>query len=101
MTASKSLTLFEMNTYGIRLEYTKDYAIVHMPYTNKMTKEVFLDMVYRLEDWWEFLKTVGYKAIWCAVDPTDLKINKLVNKLGFTEAGMSDGLKVYKFGELE
>ena len=99
MTASNSLTLFENPDYGVRLEYNKDFAIVHLPYSNRMTKEVYQDMESRLEDWWAFLKTVGYSGIWCAVDPEDKKINRLVTLLKFKYYGKSDGMSVYMYGE--
>lgn len=99
MIASNSLTLFENPAYGVRLEYNEDYAIVHLPYTNKMSKEVFLDMEARLEHWSVFLKTAGYSGIWCAVDPQDNKINRLVTLLKFKYMGTSDGMSVYRYGE--
>lgn len=99
MNASNSLTLFENKEYSVRLEYNKDYAIVHLPQANKMTKGVYLDMVERLEHWWTFLKTVGYNGIWCAVDPKDDKINRLVTLLKFKYIGSNDGMSVYRYGE--
>lgn len=99
MIASNSLTLFENPEYGVRLEYNQDFAIVHLPYTNKMTKEVYLDMESRLEQWWLFLKTAGYNGIWCAVDPKDSKINRLVTLLKFKYVGMSEGMSVYRYGD--
>lgn len=97
MTASNSIMLFENEHYGVRLEYNQNFAIVHLPYTHNMAKGVFLDMKYKLEDWWKFLSTVGYSAIWCAVNPDDEKINKLVTMLDFKEAGFADNMRVYKY----
>jgi hypothetical protein len=99
MTASKSITLFENPEYGVRLEYSKDLAIVHLPYTNKMNKKVYLDMERRLVDWYDFITTLGYNGIWCAVDPTDSKINRLVTMLQFKYMGKADGMSVYKYGD--
>jgi hypothetical protein len=99
MNASKSLTLFENPEYGVRLEYNKQFAIVHLPYTNKMNKKVFLDMESRLSGWYDFITTAGYKGIWCAVPPDDVKINKLVTMLKFKYMGKSDGMSVYKYGD--
>lgn len=99
MKDSNSLVLFENNDYGVRLEYNESFAIVHLPYTHRMAKEVFLDMKYKLEDWYKFLSTAGYTHIWCAVNPEDQKINKLVDMLGFKYTGSADGLSVYRYGE--
>lgn len=99
MIASKSITLFENPEYGVRLEYNNQYAIVHLPYSNKMNKKVFLDMQSRLSSWYEFITTMGYKGIWCAVDPKDDKINRLVTMLKFKYMGEADSMSVYKYGE--
>ena len=64
-----------------------------------MTKEVFVEMKYMLEDWWGFVNTVGYKAIFAAVNPDDQKINKLLTMLKFEYAGSSEGMTVYQFKE--
>jgi hypothetical protein len=64
-----------------------------------MTKDIFVEMKYMLEDWWGFFNTVGYKAIFAAVDPDDQKINKLLTMLKFEYAGSSEGMSVYQFKE--
>jgi len=64
-----------------------------------MTKEVFVEMKYMLEDWWGFVSTMGYKAIFAAVDPNDQRINKLLTMLKFEYVGSSEGMSVYQFKE--
>lgn len=64
-----------------------------------MTKEVFVEMQYMLEDWWAFISTMGYKAIFAAVDPNDQRINKLLTMLKFEYVGSSEGMSVYQFKE--
>lgn len=95
--ASKSLVLFE-GEYSVRLEYSKDYAIIHLPYINKFTKEIYQDMMFKLEDWSEFLATAGYNGIYAAVDPANKKIIRLLNKLGFMFQGASQGMFVFRYG---
>jgi len=56
-------------------------------------------MKYMLEDWWGFVSTMGYKAIFAAVNPDDQKINKLLTMLKFEYAGSSEGMSVYQFKE--
>jgi hypothetical protein len=99
MTASKSITLFENEDYSVRLEYSKEFAILHLPYTNKMTKGVLLDMKFKLEDWLEFFTTAGYDGMWCAVAPDDDKIQRLITLLKFKYMGKADNMLVYKYGE--
>lgn len=98
MPLSNSIVLFENENYGVRLEYNENFAIVHLPYSNKMTKEVFMDMRVKLEEWSTFLNTIGYNNIWAAVDPKNTKIVKLIRMLGFTFRGHSDGMSVYTYG---
>lgn len=99
MIGSKSFTLFETSDYGVRLEYNKDFVIVHLPYTNKMNAKVFRDMEVKLEEWYEFFTTTGYQGIWAAIDPNDAKIRRLVAMLKFNYIGTSDNMLVYKYGE--
>lgn len=100
MSASKSFTCLETKDYSIRLEYNEEYVIVHLPFIGKMDKGVFLDMKYRLEDWYEFFITAGYKGIFAAVDPNDKKIKKLLDMLGFKYKGFADNMCVYFYGEV-
>lgn len=99
MLVSKSFTIVETLDYGIRLEYSKDYVIIHLPYVNKFNKGVLIDMQYRLEDWYDFFTTAGYKGIYAAVDPTDIKVKKLIKKLGFKYKGFAEDMQVYFYGE--
>lgn len=100
MSASKSFTCLETKDYTIRLEYNSEYVIIHLPYIGKMDKGVFLDMKCRLEDWYEFFTTAGFKGIFAAVDPNDEKIKKLLNMLGFKYKGCADNMYVYFYGEV-
>jgi hypothetical protein len=84
--------------FDIRLEYNEDFIIIHLPSIDKMTKGVFMEMVTLLRDWWEFFKTVGYKAVFAAAEPED-KINKLIHMLGFQYVGDNEGYLIYQFRE--
>ena len=94
---SKSMLVYE-GDYSIRLEYNRDYVIVHLPNVNRFTKEVLIDMKKRLSNWLDFFSNLGYNGIWAAVDPDDVKINKLLKKLNFEIEGRSYGYRVYRFG---
>ena len=96
---SKSLHGIRGSCFDIRLEYSSDFIILHLPSIDKMTKEVFVEMQYMLSDWWGFFSTMGYKAIFAAVDPSNKKINKLLNMLKFEYIGSSDEFSVYQFKE--
>mgnify|MGYP003424751019 FL=1 len=100
MPDSKSLIAIETKDYTIRLEYNDDYVILHLPYIDKMTKGVFLDMKFRLEDWHTFFTTAGYAGVFAAVDPANLKICKLLKMLNFKKKGHADSMDVYFYGEV-
>lgn len=95
---SKSLMGIKGSCFDIRLEYNEDFIIIHLPSIDKMTKGVFMEMVTLLRDWWEFFKTVGYKAVFAAAEPED-KINKLIHMLGFQYVGDNEGYLIYQFRE--
>ncbi len=94
---SKSIMLYESDKLSIRLEYNKEYVIAHMPVCH-FTKEVFQELQYKLEDWWEFFQTWGYNGIWAAIDPNDKKMKRLVTKLEFVYRGSSNGMDIYQYG---
>tara|TARA_R110000772_G_scaffold66532_4_gene148150 strand:- start:5123 stop:5428 length:306 start_codon:yes stop_codon:yes gene_type:complete len=95
---SKSLHGIKGSCFSIRLEYNEDFIIVHLPTIDKMTKEVFLEMKRMLSDWFSFLKTVGYKSVFAAIEP-EHKNNKLVRMLNFEYVGKDKEYFVYQFKE--
>jgi len=95
MLDSKAFTLPIKEGYEVRIEYNQNFVILHLPLVDKFTPGVFKDMVCRLQDFWEFAQTVGYKGIFVAVEPNDKKIKKLVENLGFTFLNYGEGQLVY------
>lgn len=93
--ASKSL-LIKGEGYVVRVEYNKDYVIIHLRDIDKFTKEVFLDMQMRLEDFSDFVKEIQGGPIWAAVPSDNIKIKRLLGGLGFTFTGYHEDLTVYK-----
>ncbi len=97
MTNSKSITLFETKDFGVRVEYNSNFVIVHLPFVNRMSKEVILEMKAKLDEWYEFFSTLGYQDIWAALDPSNDKMVKLVGMLGFKFKGVADNMSVYSY----
>lgn len=95
---SKKLNGIKGSCFSIQLEYNEDFIILHLPIVDKMTKEVLIEMKTMLSDWWLFVKTVGYKAIFAAVEPNH-KVNKLLQMLDFKYVGEDKGYFVYQFKE--
>jgi len=95
---SKSLDGIKGSCFSIRLEYNEEFIILHLPTIDKMTKEVLVEMKTMLSEWWVFFKTIGYKAIFAAVEP-ESKINKLLHMLNFEYVGKDNEYFVYRFKE--
>ena len=94
---SKDL-LVQRSGYTIRLEYSKDYVIVHLRGIEKFTKEVFLDMVEQLKVWSDFLKEMGQAYLWAAVPSDNDKIKRLLGGLKFRFVGREGELSIYRYG---
>ncbi len=95
---SKNLFGIRGSSFEIRVEYNKDFIIVHLPKVDKLNKSVLLEMKKLLEDWLEFCKTVGYSCIHTGILP-DKKANRLVLMLGFKKIGTNEGYVIYQYGE--
>lgn len=97
MGGSKSFLLPISGDYEVRVEYNVDFVTLHLPIVNKMTADVYKDMVCRLEDFWEFCKTVGYKAVFAVIEPNNQKVERLVLLLGFRFLNYGEGNKVFMY----
>lgn len=95
--SSKSLHGIKGENFTIRLEYNKDYIIVHLPSVDKFSVGDFKEMRMLLEDWSEFFMTVGYDGLYAAIDPNNSKLARLVSRLGFKKLGGQSGRDVYRF----
>lgn len=99
MADSKRFPILETEDYTIDLEYTEEFAILHLPRVQKFTKSIYLQGREKLEDIKDFLFTTGFQAIWVAVFPEDEMTNKFVKRLGFEYAGDFENLSVYYIKE--
>lgn len=95
---SKSLEGIKGSCFSIRLEYNENFIIIHLPSIDKMTKQVITEMKTMLKEWWQFFKTMGYKAVFAAVEPEN-KMNKLLHMLNFKYVGNDNKYLVYIFKE--
>ena len=99
MTTSRSLSGIKGSCFDIRIEYRDTLLIIHLPYIEKMTRDIFVEMKIMLEDWHQFLQNTQYKTIWAAVSPDDQKIRKLLQMLNFSFKGEAEGMDIYCYGE--
>lgn len=95
---SKRMTVYECEDFTVDLEYNEVFAIIHLPNVKKFTKETYLLMQVRMQEFFEFVTTIGYQNLFVALN--DKLAEKLAKKLGFAYLGEQDGLKVYVYGEL-
>jgi hypothetical protein len=73
------------------------YAILHLPYVEKFTKGVYLDMLETVEGIHKFLIGIGYQNMWIAIADGDTKMAKFADKIGFKYLGTNSGLRVYAY----
>ena len=95
---SKLLNGIKGTNFDVRLEYNKDYMIVHLPLIEKMSKETFQEMSILLEDWYTFFKDIGYKGLFAVVEP-ESKIEKLAKMLKFEYVGRYEEKNVLVYKE--
>ena len=94
---SKRFAFVVKDNYEVDLEYNEDFAIIHLPFIKKLTKEVYLDMRNQMDKIVEFLNNVGYEHVWVAYRPEDTLIAKLADRMGFVYKGTADSLAVYLY----
>lgn len=94
---SKRLTGVRGKNFEAHIEYNDSLIAIHLPTVDKLNKSDFLEMKYMLEDWDLFFKQCGYKETYVAVGPDDLKVKKLVDKLGFEYIADNQNLSIYRY----
>jgi hypothetical protein len=92
---SKSFLIYEGDDFGLKLEYNKDYAILHLPYVNKWSPSVFKKLGIKVYDTLDFVKTLGYKGIHTGIHQGDTKGTKIVLMLGGEYLGTYSGFDIY------
>ena len=94
---SKRLRVIIREHYGVDLEYTDEVAVLHFPYFNKLTVSVLKELLTYTKDLNDLLTTIGFSEVWAAVDFRNVKMAKLITRLGFTYKTHINGLDVYIF----
>ena len=89
------MRIFEGKNLSIDLEYNKEYAILHLPRVERLTKGDYVRAKEFLLGWHTFFETMGLMGIFAATD--DEKVLKWLKKLGFNYLGEFDNLEVYQW----
>tara|TARA_R110001606_G_scaffold102113_1_gene224202 strand:+ start:538 stop:843 length:306 start_codon:yes stop_codon:yes gene_type:complete len=97
MESSNSYPIYEGDDYKARLEYNREYMIVHLPEVYKFNRDILAKLAIKLEDLKEFSANLGYPELYAAAPKEDTKINKLARRIGFTLLGEAEGLMVYYY----
>ena len=92
---SERITLVDKDNYRVDLEYNEDFAILHLPRVDKLTKGTYLDMKNQFNSILSFALHVGYDRIICAVQTGDELTTRFLSKFGFNYQGSADGYDVY------
>lgn len=92
---SNDLFIYEGIDFSLRLEYNREMAIIHLPRVDTFTPSSFKKMIKLRDQWWPFLTTVGYTAIFAAIPKGNWKTKKLVTLLGFNYIGTNEGQDIY------
>lgn len=97
MADSNRLTVVDKEAYSVDLEYSTTYAVLHLPYVEKFSKSVYMDMKTTILDIHNFVLHMGFPHLHAALFPNDEKMKKFVNKIGFAYLGSAEGMDVYQF----
>lgn len=95
--ASRRMNLVLQPLYQIDLEYTPQYAIVHLPRVDKLTKGVYLEMREKFEEIFFLVDTLGYPALHAAIWQNDTTLARFAEKMGFMKVGSDQGMDIYEF----
>lgn len=101
MVASKNFAIYEGHDYEVRLEYNREYMIVHLPEVFKFNKTTLISMLMKLDEINDFSVGLGYPALHCAAPRGDIKINKLARRCGFTQTGEDAAYLIYQYTGVE
>lgn len=96
---SKRFTLVAKDNYEVDLEYNEEFAIIHLPYVAKFTRDIYEDMLATFPKIKSFIEDMGYLHLWIATVPGDTKTSKLAQRFGFEYKGSSQGMEVYMLEE--
>lgn len=96
MEESKRIRFIDRPDFGVDVEYTKELIILHLPWVSKFTGKVLKEMLYLLEEYGKFFSTIGFQKLYAAVDTNDIKIKRLLKRLGFKRVGIDNDLDVFE-----
>jgi|TARA_R110000851_G_scaffold71838_2_gene159597 hypothetical protein len=101
MESSKNFVIYEGLDYEARLEYNREYLILHLPEVKQFNKTTLMSMLIRLDDLNDFRIGLGYLELYCAAPEDNVKINKLAKRVGFEFFAKEGGLNVYTYKGIE
>jgi hypothetical protein len=98
MTGSKDFFGIKGSTFTIRLEYTKEIIIVHLPEVSSFSKATLKEMKELLDQWSSFFSDLGFNGVWAGV-PKGHKVQRLLLLLGFVFKGVKEETLIFQYGE--
>lgn len=93
---SKSMMIYECIDFGLRLEYNKNEAYIHLPYISKLNKTIVLKLQKKVIEVLDFLLDLGYNRLWAVMESTNSTIKHLTHLIGFDYVADENGYSVFK-----
>lgn len=93
---SKSMMIYECSDFGLRLEYTKEEAFIHLPYISKLSKTIVIKLQEKVVEILDFLLDLGYNRLWAVMESTNSTIKNLTSLLGFDYIADENGYSVFR-----
>lgn len=97
MVNSKNFLIYEGVDYEARLEYNREYLILHLPEVKQFNRAILMSMLIRLDDLNDFRIGLGYPELYCAAPEDNVKINKLAKRVGFEFFAKEGDINVYTY----
>lgn len=95
------LRIIDKDKVKISMEYDDKYVALHIDHL-EFSKDVYIDLLVGVDSLNDFIKTVGYQAMWAVIGASDSKTQRLAERLGFKYLGESPeeefkGMYVYQY----
>jgi hypothetical protein len=82
-TAGTRIQGIKGQNFSVDVEYNSNFVFIHLTGVTIFNASTLKEMDQLLKNWWLFIKTAGYKGIFAHIPNENIKVQRLVYKLGF------------------
>ena len=79
------------------VEYSEEFIVVHLNLIGEFTKDLYNKLDGLLKGYSKFVASTHYGTLYGVIEGDNEKMIRLAKSLGFTEQGVSIGLKVFAY----